>query len=1185
MRLRSIHIKGFKSFPVDTTLYFNEKVTGVVGPNGSGKSNIVDAIRWVLGEQKTTELRLGAMSDVLFNGTKKRKKSGLAQVTLNFDNTKNIIPTEYNQVAISRLLFRNGESEFRINDVPCRLKDIRSLFVDTGIGPDSYAIIALNMVDDILTDNDGSRRRMFEQASGISKYKKRKKETLNKLKGTNADLDRVEDLLFEIANNLKELERQARRVERFIKIKDQYKSVTIELNLRQYDDIIKNRTKIKEQIEVELEKHRVSSQNMNKLEVKLQVEKKSILENEQELSDFQKEINQLLDEIRKTENEKQLALQQTGFKKQKLDSIISSDRSLKLDIDQLTNKNDGLIQKLEQEKIVHQKLSVSYKEAVARYDAIKEKYELLKADHDALTNEKQKLEDLKFQLEKRIAVAENQIERLIQDSDKKSHTLKEIGELKRSLNESNREKGFQIEVLNKKLENLYESSQKRKETLKTLSEQKEALKQDKEKLQRKLDARKNEYDLIRSMVDSLEGFPESIKFLNKSWQANAVLLTDVIYAPEEYKLAIESFLEPYLNFYVVEEQEDAYDAISLLHGSQKGKANFFILDRISSHPPITNDKDGMIRAIEVLEFEDKYYNLLAGLLHNVYITDLDYKDIEIYYEDKQSEPYYFLNKHGSFSSTPNSISGGSVGLFEGKKLGRKKNLEKLNNSIYKLQSEIDKFEKKIVRVHEEINFLESNKDELEIEQFKRSLEAARLDMVEHEMKLAGHDKNLKELTGEIDRNRLEIDTLKKLVKDSAEEIEKIDKRYSGLFRGDKHDDQSIQQLTEQLSKLAEEKNGQNIELIRHQNLIDSIVNDTQYAENDLLRMQEQLKKNEIERENIDESLVELEDSLVEMDKTLVSKYEVKKASENKLTDIEKQFYQKRGLITELEEAVSKIRRENHQTQFLVNELKEKLHDQDFRVQSVIERLKIEFNLDIAALEDFERTDMPIYDLEEKHDLLKRKMENFGEVNTMAVEAYNEMKERFETIEKQKEDIVKSQETLLTTIEEIETIATERYLETFEVVKSHFKDVFTGLFKTGDTCDILLEDPENPLESRIEIVAKPKGKRPKTLNQLSGGEKTLTAIALLFSLYLYKPAPFCIFDEVDAPLDDANIQKFNRIVKDFSKDSQFIIITHNKSTMAAVDVLYGVFMQEMGVSEVAAVDFREYEPITPVMSSN
>jgi chromosome segregation protein len=1185
MRLRSIHIKGFKSFPLDTTIHFNERVTGVVGPNGSGKSNIVDAIRWVLGEQKTTELRLGAMSDVLFNGTKKRKKSGLAQVTLYFDNTKNLIPTDYNQVAISRLLFRSGESEYRINDVPCRLKDVRSLFADTGIGSDSYAIIALNMVDDILTDNDGSRRRMFEQASGISKYKKRKKETLNKLKNTNADLDRVEDLLFEIGNNLQELEKQARRVERFLKIKEQYKTITVQLNLRQYDEISKNRENIKVQIKEETDKHRAAEVKLRTLEANLQEAKKAILSNESELSAFQKDINQFLDEIRRLENDKQLCRQQIEFTTQKQSNLIQDQKSLKEQSGQLEQRLKAVRERLLKDEDILKRLSHAYETTQSSYEQSKQQYELVKADHDALNAKKQLLEEKRFQQDKNIAVSENQLERLRQQNDRRIQKKKELTRDRKELSSGNEEKVLKLKGLENRFESLQVDLSKRKDRIKELDELRLQLRQKKEKETRKLDARTNEYDLIKSMVDSLEGFPESIKYLNKSWKSNAVLLTDLIYAPDEYKLAIESFLDPYLNYYVVEDHEDAYDAINLLHGSMKGKANFFMLDRMDESPKATKDKDGMLRAIEVLEYDEKYYALLSHLLYNVYITDLDIRDVEMYANEMEEEDYHILGKNGSFMATKSSLSGGSVGLFEGKKLGRKKNLEKLQREIQSLSQNIDQLDNQLVKHTDEMNQLSSTSIEQSLDDLRKQIEKEKLGMVEMEMKMASFDRDLQQLTADTDQYEEEIKQLEKAIEDAGTEKKLIDQQLVDLFSGSENKDSSLQVYSERLSRDAEKKNAANIELIKHQNLVDSLKNEEQYNATDLEKNKRQLELNANEIEALKEKKIELEDRLVQMDKSLVEKYESKKQREEKLSDVEKAFYDKRGKITELEEEISVLRRSIHQSQFLINELKEKLHDQDFRLQSVTERVKIEFNMTLDELKGFERSEIPLHELEEKHDRLKRKIENFGEVNTLAIEAFNEMKIRFETIEKQKEDIVQAQENLLRTIDEIEKIATERYVETFEVVKEYFKEVFMSLFSEGDTCDILMENPENPLESKIEIIAKPKGKRPKTLNQLSGGEKTLTAIALLFSLYLYKPAPFCIFDEVDAPLDDANIQKFNKIVKKFSKESQFIIITHNKSTMAAVDVLYGVFMQEMGVSEVAAVDFRAYEPLTPVMNPN
>jgi len=1184
MRLKSIHIKGFKSFPLDTHLHFNERVTGVVGPNGSGKSNIVDAIRWVLGEQKTTELRLGSMSDVLFNGTNKRKKSGLAQVTLEFDNTKNLIPSEYNHVSISRYLFRNGDSEYRINDVPCRLKDVRSLFSDTGVGPDSYAIIALNMVDDILTDSNGSRRRMFEQASGISKYKKAKKETINKLNATTADLDRVEDLLFEIGNNLTELEKQARKVKRFLNIKEEYKAVSVQLQLTRFDKIQASRTALKKQIEEETDKHRLHSGSLRKKESMLQEQKKLIISNEQELSSYQKELNEMLDLIRKSESNKQLFVQQKEFGNQKKKNLIQDQSKLEQQIASLELTLKAINEKLTKEVVVQDDLNRTYQNKEKDYTEIKAKYQSVKADHDVLVNKKRALEEKIFQLEKSIAVDENKIESLQSLIDRKTDKKTILADDLKLTDQNRKEKKKSCALLEKNLEIQEQGIEDRKKKIDKLNVQKDELRFKKEKISRKLDARVNEYDLVKSMIDSFEGFPESIKYLNKKWNAKALLLTDIVYAPDAYKLSIESFLEPYLNYYVVDQAEEAFDALSLLHGSQKGKANFFILDKLDEKIPVTREIDGLYPALQWLEFDESYLKLFSRLLHNVYITDLEIPDLELLSEEFGSEEFYILDKKGSFISSNYKISGGSVGLFEGKKLGRKKNLEKLQEEIQKYKNEIVKEDNRLVKLRNEISTLEVSIDNNQTYQLKKEIEKEKIKLVELELNASSSLKQLEVLTTEVQQHDLDLKEVRLRIADSEININEIKESQKSLT-ADNNQDASLQFYSDSLSKASENRNTQHIEMIKHQSILDNLKNDQKYKTSDLERSNNQFVQNIGTLDELIKEQEKLEEKTITLDKTLVELYESKKQKENNLSDVERVFYEKRSSISDLEEEISGIRRNMHQSQFLINELKEKLTDQEFGLQSVKERLKIEFNLELSDLVGIERENIPLIELEEKHDRLKRKIEIFGEVNTMAVEAYDEMNIRFETISQQKEDIIQAKKSLLKTIEEIEEIATKKYLETFEVVNGHFKKVFTRLFNEGDTCNIEMEDPDNPLESRIEITAKPKGKRPKTLNQLSGGEKTLTAIALLFSLYLFKPAPFCIFDEVDAPLDDANIEKFNRIVKEFSTDSQFIIITHNKATMTAVDVLYGVFMQEMGVSEVAAVDFRNYEELNTIVASN
>lgn len=1184
MQLKSIYIKGFKSFPVETVIHFNERVTGVVGPNGSGKSNIVDAIRWVLGEQKTTELRLGEMTDVLFNGTKKRNKSGLAQVTLNFDNTKNLIPTEYSQVSISRLLFRNGESEYRINDVPCRLKDIKGMFADTGVSSDSYAIIALNMVDELLTNSNGSRVRMLEQASGISRYKQRKKETIHKLQSTEIDLSRVEDLLFEISNNLESLEKQAKRVERYNKIREEYKNISVQLHLRKYDELLASSRSVETQVTDETIRLKDHEVKVALLEADLMQEKKTIVDNESHLSSFQKEINELLDKIRKLENQKDLNRQQIVHNEQKLSQTETEQGQLEVQLSEYELIIRTLSERVEEEQLIHKAIEEKAVQLIADYEAVRAAYFGAKADHDNFSGKRKHIEESRHQFEKSLAVLENQIENLEISIHRKRQMIEQLLSDTKSVKQDHKNTRIELNRLELQLKDQQDDRESKNTRIQELTRQRNELRAEKDKVTRKMDARANEYDLIKSMLDSLEGYPESIKFLNKHLDTKPVILSDLLYAPDKYKITIENFLEPYLNYFVVESFSEAADALFLLQKAQKGKANFFVLDLIPEQIPVTDELDGLQPALNFLEYEEKYHRLISRLLHNVYITDLGLDDIDLLSSGFKDEPFFILDKNGTFTTTNFSVSGGSVGLFEGKKIGRRKNLEKLEDEIRRLKQENSVLDNKIIQIGNDIGHLEAEMKGHAIDELKSKIQQKNIQMAQFSTVLSGKDQRVESMKTEVNAEIEDIGQMRSLILKNRQSIQQLDVELAELLAGNNTNDSSLQAVSDKLSEVTEAKNQHNIELIKHQNLISTIETELGYKLGDRNKMSEKFENNKVVLTNLARDLASLDKEVAELEQSLLADYERKKQMELQLGDAEKEFYEKRGRVNELEEQVTNVRRSISQSGFLVNELKDKLQDVQYKVISIRERLQIEFHIELEDILNQERSSTDLAVMEEEQEKLKRRLENYGEINTLAIEAYQEMKERFETISGQRDDILTAKKSLIKTIDEIEKVATQKYLETFEVVNAHFKRVFTRLFSEDDTCEIIMEDPDNPLESGLEIIAKPKGKRPKTLSQLSGGEKTLTAIALLFSLYLYKPAPFCIFDEVDAPLDDSNIEKFNRIVKEFSKDSQFIIITHNKATMAAVDVLYGVFMQEMGVSEVAAVDFRDYEHLDTVETS-
>ena len=838
MRLNKIEIKGFKSFGDKTIINFNSGVTGIVGPNGCGKSNIVDAIRWVLGEQKTSLLRSDKMENIIFNGSKSRKKLQLAEVSISFDNTKNLIPTEYSTVTVTRKYFRSGDSEYLLNDVKCRLKDITNLFLDTGISSNNYAIIELSMVDNILNDKDNSRLHLFEEAAGISKFRKRKKETFNKIKQTELDLDRVEDLVYEIEKNLRSLKRQAKQTEKYHKYKDEYKIISINVALEVSKTTMSSLKEQKQKLtKVENENTKVITE-LAKKNSKLESAKSSLIPYEKKLLRLQKKLNQVLDKIRNFEESKRM-------KSQKAKMLI------------------------------------------------------------------EKIEDLR--------------DRIKYDT------------------ESNKRSEFSISSIQKEISS-------------------------------------NEKEL-KKVVDKLKITKKDYTKYEEELKDKNVKITDI------------------------KEVEDQFRQLNHNLESISNKRNqverLLLLDNI--------DKKSVVEKIKSIDKE--ILELKKG-----------FKTIE--------------------------------------------NLFKTEN-------------KEIIRINK--LFSEKSKDlsidEIKYNSLKNNIESLKKEM---EYKNATYKSNKRRIAENIDN-----------LKKSEKEVVKID-------------------------------------------------TDTDSNDNSLIKL-----------------------------------YDEKSKSEKDLQKFEDEYYKLKSTINLDDSSIRELQNKKDINLNLIDELKSNIYDNEIELNSVEQRLSIEFDLDIntcKADKDFFK-DSSVDNMINRREELKEKIEKIGQINPLAMEAYKEIKERHEFITKEREDLLDAKDSLLKTIEEIDIVAKESFLKSFEKIKSNFKTVFRSLFTDDDDCDLLINDEENPLESSIEIMAKPKGKKPLTINQLSGGEKTLTATSLLFAIYLLKPAPFCVFDEVDAPLDDANIDKFNKIVNKFSNTSQFIIVTHNKRTMNNADIIYGITMPEQGVSKVVPVDLR------------
>lgn len=1181
MQLTKLEAKGFKSFGDKITIHFDEGITGIVGPNGCGKSNVVDAIRWVLGEQKTRNLRSDKMESVIFNGTRDRKPLQMAEVSITFKNTKNLLPTEYSEVTITRRYYRTGDSEYLLNGVNCRLKDINDLFMDTGIGPDSYAIIELRMVDDILNDKNDSRRLLFEEAAGISKFKIRKKQTLKKLEDTDADLSRVEDLLFELEKNLKSLEKQAKQAEKYLTLKEEYKKLSIVLarlvikrHKLSFDHLVKA-------IEGETDKRTSLTKQSAEREAGYEKEKLDILNKEKLVASRQKTLNEHVAKIRQYESEKKIKNERLRFLSEK-----SNHLQVQIDTDKRSNERaEFSIKSLQEEKssiekqLAEQEFKVE--QLKAEYEEHKRTTATLQEEVGSMSTQLKSKETANYQLVKNLEINEvqlsslkMQLETTASESSDQTANLSQFEDRLQDIEEKLLDKKAELEQLQKREEDLQQQ-------IALNNKQIDEIRDTLSKTTRKLDANQHEYNLTKSMVENLEGFPDAVKFLKKNadWAKASPLLSDILTCDEKYRVAVENFLDPFMNYYVVQNEEQAYQAVTMLSDAAKGKANFFLTDAFQKFEPSnSNQFENCIRALDIVEYDEKYKKLIAYLLDQVYVVVS-----ETVPKDGNAT---FITQSGKLIKRKYSVSGGSVGLFEGKRIGRAKNIEKLDKEIKVMQ-------KQVAETQALLEDKQKIKERLSTETFKEALEKLRQEVSLLEQDKVSFRTRLEQVQSMISSAELKKEEMLNRMADLQEEIAEARPQAQVLEAEVKVLQEQLETYREELTTKSELYNRSGAafnqeNLLFHQlsNKVKSLEQEVSYKQSTFDANKERIGRNLEDLKRAEDEIKGLVDSSEISDDELVELYREKEEIEKGVNEAERDYYQTRGNADVLEKEIRHLNQQRENCDALIMELNNKINENKLNLGAVKERLSVEFNVNAEELEkeqeatesdsliqDNYEPSLSEEDIKPRVEKIRRDMDNMGPINPMAMEAYNEVAERDKFIREQRADLLNAKNSLMDTIKEIDTTAREAFLDAFHKIKENFKIVFRSLFTEEDTCDLILLNPDDPTESDIDITAKPKGKRPLSISQLSGGEKTLTAISLLFAIYLIKPAPFCIFDEVDAPLDDANIDKFNNIIKKFSSDSQFILVTHNKRTMTFADIIYGITMVEQGVSRVVPVDLR------------
>ncbi|RZA01716.1 MAG: chromosome segregation protein SMC, partial [Sphingobacteriaceae bacterium] len=898
---------------------------------------------------------------------------------------------------------------------------------------------------------------------------------------------------------------------------------------------------------------------------------------EKNLAAQQKATNEYVAKIRAYESDKKIKNEQLKFQQDK-EARLSAD--LERDRNQLNHVLYN-IKRLSEEKAQEEESLQTLTDKVAdlkmAVDELKLTQTAARNELNELTQSNTNLQNQAYKAEKDIDILQIQQQALEQESQRNmedaadkttelSHFNEVVGDLQQRAEAA--EKEYQQEV---------EQENKLQEQITALDSELNTVKETIIVESRKLDAKQNEYNLTKSLVDNLEGFPESIRFLknNAAWVKNVPLFSDVLFCKEEYRIAIENYLEPLMNYYVVENYDESIRAINLLSNSSKGRAQFFVLDNYShvTTTPAAPNNTNWIPALSVIEVDKRYLPLCNHLLKNVYLVNDD-----LGHELNNApidEGLVLIGKSGKFNKTKYTMAGGSVGLFEGKRIGRAKNLENLAKEIKQTDERVFDLKTRLEELKNQLDGLKASGKSAQIKQKQDDLTKLNTELItvktrqEQYQTFIENSLNRKDdIAQKIATIKADMERLQPLVVELKEQ-----RQIKSDLLAEKQGE--FNELNEMVTVQSNAYNQENIRFHQQQNKVSGLEKDLDYRYTQQETLEKQIKQNSAELEIVKVAIQELLQNSDNSDDSLLEMYSQKEALEKATQEAEQEYYTWRGNVTESENEIALLRRKKENAEVIENELKDERNNLKLELNALKERLSVEFNIDIEELLD---TQVPEgeneQDLREKTDKLKKQLDEFGAINPMAMEAYAEMNERYEFIQTQKKDLGEAKASLLATIQEIDDTAKEKFMAAFTGIRENFIKVFRSLFNDEDSCDLILTDPQHPLESDIDIIAKPKGKRPLSINQLSGGEKTLTATAILFSLYLLKPAPFCIFDEVDAPLDDTNIDKFNNIIREFSKDSQFIIVSHNKRTIASTDVIYGVTMVEQGISRVVPVDMRE-----------
>ena len=1186
MRLKKIELQGFKSFADKTEIVVLDGVTTIVGPNGSGKSNISDAVRWVLGEQSVKTLRGQKMEDVIFAGTQARKKVGFAEVSLYLDNSDESLPVEFKEVVVTRRVYRSGESNYLLNGAECRLKDIQELFMDTGVGKDGYSIISQGKIDEILSTKSEERRNIFEEASGIVKYKTRKDEAVKKLTNTETTLSRVNDIITEIESNLEPLEKKCEVAKKYLALKENLKALDVRIFIQSLD---KNASVLKE---IDDLIDTFTNDILKEEEVSTELEK-SKMNLKERLSDITLKIEEAQSKFYETENENEKLNSKIKLNNASIensDSNISRlTEEIKEDTEKITILKEDIERRLKKKESLFENKKKFEEELALKQDELENIMTSMDSEAEKITKIKDEIDetvDKSYELKMEISSFQATIEANETSIEEKEKLLDKNISMKDSIVSSKEEATSNLNLKTNSLNEVLKKEEKVNQDIKELDLRMEEISKKESALNQEIMTLKSKYTYLTNLENENEGYFKSVKealdYSKKQGIKNVYgTVASLISTDEKYEYAIEIALGGYIQNIVVETENEAKNIITYLKQNSLGRVTFLPISTIRKVDVNLKDKarklNGYIGiASDIVKFDTKYKDVVNLALGSTIVVDTVENAIDISKKLKNSARIVTLS--GELFATTGSITGGKNAHSSAGLLGRKEKIEKLKAKIETKEKELESFKKDISDIPAK---LEENKmilSKIVEEKTALQVEVATLKeklthITKEEEKILNSKENANEaieelikanneLKEKIEKNTKESEALDKKVEENQEIIDE----YS---RFNKEKSEMINNLHEDIANLK-------VSISSFDESSDSIDEMKEKLLLDIKNFEEGIERKKTNISNLEQNkeeiLKQIEDLKVEIKEKQNFKLDFANIL-NKLKESKKDIEQKQETLeVKVLESIKKI---------------DKLKDERSKVQSRKLKYDIEIeNLKNKMWDDYEITistardiidSLPVDERDEKAvqkdaEKIRKEIKDLGEVSVSSIEEYKSTKERYDFISNQKQDLEETKKKLENLINNMTSIMKQQFEKQFKLINENFNETFKELFG-GGKAELRLEDESNILSSGIEIDVQPPGKKLQSMMLLSGGERALTATALLFAILKLKAPPFCILDEIEAALDDVNVHRFADYIKKYSKNTQFIVITHRKGTMEVASSTYGVTMQEYGISKVVSMKMK------------